>query len=130
MPYWVQIIDVFWPLLVALTVILAAVATLWLRSQFVPSATAKEIRADLDALNTKLETISVQIEQIQHDADDDPSRMKLLEGLNALGARMSRMEASWEGMQRTNGAQNHAIEQRLANIDRYLNLIIETGLQR
>lgn len=128
MPTWVSWLQTLWPIAATITPLIMIAGFYWLSSKFASVVAHTELKCEVDAHKIKLTTIDATLAGLERDADDEPTRMDLMNKLSALNERMSRSEAQSEALQRQMTTQNVAVTRELSTLNQYLHTLIERGI--
>lgn len=103
-------ISTLWPIAVVMTPVLLAIGLLWLRTKF-PDVTAfNQAQVKIATLETKVELLEQRVSQIDNDIDSEPTRAQVLDKIGNAIERLSRLEGSFESIERHMKSQSQWIQ--------------------
>lgn len=125
---WLHIIQVLWPIAVIVTPLVTGAGFIWLKTQFPTKSELKSIEQRLEAIEAanrdrfergsrKFADHDKRIAIIEEDCKEAPTRNDLNQAITTLAGRMSGVESSVRGMEKTMSTQHD-----------YLRTVIEKAL--
>lgn len=102
--------QVVWPFAVTLTPLVIAGAVLWLRTKFPGVEAFNQSQIKIATLETKVSLLEAKVEELDGDIDSEPTRAQLLDKMGNAIERLSRLEGSFEAIERHMGAQSQWIQ--------------------
>lgn len=90
----------FWPLAVFALPILLGIGLLWLRTKFPDLTAFNKAVGDVATLQSDFKVFEVRLETLEKAHDEEPTRAQVIDKINAIDGRMSRMEGGIEGVNR------------------------------
>lgn len=102
--------QVIWPIATTLTPIMIAIAVLWLRTKFPALDAFNQAQVKIATLETKVSLLEAKVEELDGDIDSEPTRAQLLDKMGNAIERLSRLEGSFEAIERHMGAQSQWIQ--------------------
>lgn len=130
MPIWVSWLQTLWPIAATITPLIMIAGFYWLSSKFASVRAHTDLKGEVEAHTIKLTKIDATLSGLERDADDEPTRMDMMNKLSTLNERMSRGDAQIEALQRQMTAQNNAVERQLSTLNQYLHTLIERGIAK
>jgi flagellin-like hook-associated protein FlgL len=115
---WLEYIRTFWPIGVAVSVLVAGILVLWLKSGFATRDGINKVHGRLDLLSDAKTSHAERIKHLEDAFGSAPTRHELQEDIAALSARMSAVEAGMGG-----------IQNQLKTTNNYLHTLVENGLK-
>lgn len=116
---WLELIRTLWPIASVITPLILAAGFLWLRTQFPSKAELKEIEGRLGGIATGMAEFDRRISLVEEDCKSSPSRNDLNQGLAVVAGRISGVEASVHGLERTVTTQHD-----------YIRTVVEKAMER
>lgn len=101
---------IIWPIAATLTPIILAIGLLWLRTKFPDVASFNQAQVKIAALETKVQLLEQKVEELDGDIDSEPTRAQVLDKIGNAIERLSRLEGSFEAIERHMGAQSQWIQ--------------------
>lgn len=129
MTLWMTWLAVLWPIAATITPILIAVGLLWLRTKFADIKTVTSIGQDIHDINARLDIIDLRLGKHDHDLDEEPTRLQVLQKIGEVSERLSRVEANGTSLQREIGQQIKGLSDQLKTQGQYIHTIIERGME-
>lgn len=134
---WLFILQVLWPIAVTIIPLVLGAGFIWLKTQLATkaelTAATQGFETDLREVRTRLDTHADRFERgsgkfadhdkrialVEESCESPPTRADLNQGLTVLGGRMSGVESSLRGLDRTVSTQND-----------YVRTLIEAGITK
>lgn len=105
-----DIVMIIWPIAATITPILLAIGLLWLRTKFADIQTFNATAAEVALLKTKVEVLELQCRELNSDIDSEPTRVQVIDKIGNAIERLSRLEGSFEAIERHMRSQSAWIQ--------------------